>query len=162
MTRCTFCDQENPAGANTCSNCRAELLRSPETETPPLDEGLSDLIKSGQKIRAVKVYRERTGCGLKEAVDAIETLQRGETESAPNADATSLDPDVLSLLRQGKKIQAIKLYRDKTRAGLAESKAAVEALGKEHGIQAQASGCAGVLLIFVVLALFVVQVGIWR
>jgi large subunit ribosomal protein L7/L12 len=32
------------------------------------------LVASGNKIQAIKVYRERTGVGLKEAKDAVEAL----------------------------------------------------------------------------------------
>lgn len=32
------------------------------------------LVRDGKKIQAIKVYRERTGVGLKEAKDAVEAL----------------------------------------------------------------------------------------
>jgi ribosomal protein L7/L12 len=32
---------------------------------------------AGRKIEAIKLYRERTGVGLKEAKDAVEALERG-------------------------------------------------------------------------------------
>ena len=35
-----------------------------------------DLLASGQKIEAIKLLRETTGCGLVEAKDTIETLAR--------------------------------------------------------------------------------------
>ncbi|WP_224772889.1 ribosomal protein L7/L12 [Pelagicoccus enzymogenes] len=35
---------------------------------------LADALKSGQKIEAIKSYREATGLGLKEAKDAVEAL----------------------------------------------------------------------------------------
>lgn len=38
------------------------------------------------------------------------------------------DPRILDLLRQGNKIEAIKLYREMTRAGLAEAKAVIDRL----------------------------------
>jgi ribosomal protein L7/L12 len=40
----------------------------------PLTEVLA-LIAQGKKIQAIKVYRERTGVGLKEAKDAVERLE---------------------------------------------------------------------------------------
>ena len=40
---------------------------------------------------------------------------------------------VLELVRAGKLIEAIKLYRERTGAGLAEAKSAVEALRREIG-----------------------------
>lgn len=44
------------------------------------------------------------------------------------------DPEVLSHLMNGKKIQAIKVYRERTGAGLAEAKDAVERLARERGL----------------------------
>lgn len=37
---------------------------------------LRELIRSGQKIQAIKLYRELHGVGLKEAKDAVEELER--------------------------------------------------------------------------------------
>ena len=39
-----------------------------------LDEKIVELVKSGQKIQAIKLYREQTGVGLKEAKDYVEGL----------------------------------------------------------------------------------------
>ena len=39
---------------------------------PLADPEIQDLLVKGNKIQAIKVYRERTGEGLKEAKDAIE------------------------------------------------------------------------------------------
>lgn len=35
------------------------------------------LLADGQKIAAIKLYRERTGAGLKEAKDAVEAIANG-------------------------------------------------------------------------------------
>jgi hypothetical protein len=43
-------------------------------------------------------------------------------------------PGVVEQLEQGKKIQAIKTYREQTGAGLAEAKAAVESIARERGL----------------------------
>jgi ribosomal protein L7/L12 len=43
-------------------------------------------------------------------------------------------PGVVEQLEQGKKIQAIKTYREQTGAGLAEAKTAVEAIAKKRGL----------------------------
>ncbi len=37
---------------------------------------IQDLLRRGQKIEAIKIYRQRTGLGLREAKDAIEDMQR--------------------------------------------------------------------------------------
>jgi ribosomal protein L7/L12 len=42
-------------------------------DDPRLDEVLA-LARDGKKIQAIKVYREVTGVGLKEAKDAVERL----------------------------------------------------------------------------------------
>ena len=36
-----------------------------------------DLVRRGKKIEAIKVYRDQTGVGLKEAKDAVERIERG-------------------------------------------------------------------------------------
>lgn len=84
-------------------------------------------LHAGQKIEAIKRYRELTGVGLKEAKDAVEALERGE---APMLPPTSSAPaaNVQELLREGRKLEAIKLYREQTGLGLKEAKDAVEAM----------------------------------
>lgn len=69
------------------------------------------------------------------------------TEDTTNASDDSLyegpDPDagrLLDMLRSGQKIQAIKLYREKTGCSLKEAKETVEALADQHGIP-QTAGC---------------------
>ncbi|MEX0676681.1 MAG: ribosomal protein L7/L12 [Pirellulales bacterium] len=39
-----------------------------------LDKQIADLLRSGQKIEAIKLYRAQTGVGLKEAKDYVEGL----------------------------------------------------------------------------------------
>ena len=82
-----------------------------------LAETLTTLIQNGQKIEAIKQYRERTRSGLKEAKDAIERLAWR---------AVALATSHLNHRRSGrcvtcsggKKFAAIKLYREKTGVGL--------------------------------------------
>ena len=115
------------------------------------------MIKRGEKIGAVKIYRQQTGASLKEAVEAVEAMQRGEPARPPHnastgdiqdADLNAADlKDIVALLEEGKQIAAIKLYRDKTGVGLAAAKSAVEGLATGRGIQLPRSGCAGVLLV---------------
>jgi sugar lactone lactonase YvrE len=40
---------------------------------------VQELIRSGKKIQAIKVFRETFGVGLKEAKDAVEAIERGES-----------------------------------------------------------------------------------
>lgn len=39
------------------------------------EEAIREQLRSGNKIRAIKLYREQTGVGLKEAKDAVEWLE---------------------------------------------------------------------------------------
>ncbi|HEY0073830.1 MAG TPA: ribosomal protein L7/L12 [Abditibacteriaceae bacterium] len=43
---------------------------------PLNNEEIVSLLRQGRKIEAVKIYRERTNLGLKEAKDAVEALER--------------------------------------------------------------------------------------
>ncbi len=162
MTRCTFCDHENPPGATSCAECHAELPGALDAAQQADVDPLMDLVRSGKKIEAIKIYRQRMGVGLKEAKDAIEALERGEPVPVPPAvSKTFAESDVrdfVSLLRQGKMIAAIKLYREKTGVGLAEAKVAVETLAAEQGIPIKGSGCAGAVLVCCLLGLVAVHV----
>lgn len=39
-----------------------------------VNQQVMDLVKAGQTIQAIKLYREQTGAGLKEAKDYVESL----------------------------------------------------------------------------------------
>ena len=100
------------------------------------------LLEEGNKIEAIKLYREETGAGLKEAKDAVEAVGRGSVFlSVENRDEAD-DDKLRELLRSGQKIQAIKLYRERTGVGLKEAKDAVERLQAQLGLPvARGSGC---------------------
>ncbi|MCY3019047.1 MAG: ribosomal protein L7/L12 [Planctomycetota bacterium] len=94
-------------------------------------------LADGRKIEAIKLYREFAGVGLKEAKDAVERLE-AEPDSGPPTDlpaSTRIPEDGWSLIRaalaDGRKIEAIKLYREFTGVGLKEAKDAVGKLEKE-------------------------------
>jgi hypothetical protein len=83
-------------------------------------------------------------CGAR--VPAVATEQKAE--GSPSA----LEEQVLPLLRQGRKIEAIKVYRAATNCGLKEAKDAVEALAAQHGIVARGAGCASAILFLLIAA----------
>jgi ribosomal protein L7/L12 len=108
-----------------------------KTDSPSLEQELLALIKQQGLIQAIKLYRERTGVGLKEAKDAVEALRDGKpftlhTNAASQPPPPPAEPDVrtriLALVQQGLYIEAIKLYREKTGLGLRESKDAIDAV----------------------------------
>lgn len=82
------------------------------------------LVRAGRKIEAIKVYRQLTGVGLKEAKDAVESgyYPSATPPPPPAADMSTVD----AALRADRKIEAIKVYRELTGVGLKEAKDAVE------------------------------------
>lgn len=98
-------------------------------------------IAAGNRIEAIKIYREATGAGLAEAKEAVELIAAGKP---PRADGAAT-PDQMSLQRikaeisAGNPIEAIRLYRAATGLGLKESKDAVEILAFELNPDAAAS-----------------------
>jgi ribosomal protein L7/L12 len=67
--------------------------------------------------------------------------------------ATDFEATILELLKGEKKIEAIKLYRKKTGLGLKEAKDAVEVLAAKHGIESKGVGCAGMILLLLLIPL---------
>lgn len=164
MPKCPKCREENVEGTPLCRACGETLPQSSAREPAAdavadvnsEDADLFELIRAGKKIDAIKLYGERNGVGLAEAKAAVETLAAGGT---PDVSASPAENnDVLELMRGGKKIQAIKVYRERYHVGLKEAKDAVEALAAEHRIAAQGSGCAGMAL----LGMVGLAAGAWR
>ena len=58
----------------------SDAPRSPPLPRPPLpadvDSRVRSLLATGEKIAAIKLYRESTGVGLKEAKDAVDAMER--------------------------------------------------------------------------------------
>lgn len=90
------------------------------------------LLARREKIQAIKLYRAQIGVGLKEAKDAVERLEAGMPLTLPTPQEQERyvvsDEEIQRLLLSGKKIQAIKLYREQTGVGLKEAKNTIDAL----------------------------------
>jgi ribosomal protein L7/L12 len=152
MPRCTACGHDNPAQARNCDGCGADLPRAsgPVSLSDGLVRQVRTLVAEGRKIEAIKVYRGETGVGLKEAKDAVEAIERGQPFPSPEKVDVPFERELVTLLGEGKKIEAIKRYRERTGAGLKEAKDAVEALGVRHGLPVtHGSGCLGGIALFV-------------
>jgi ribosomal protein L7/L12 len=116
--KCPSCGHENVAETDLCRNCGARL-RQPEPEPAP---------------------------------SVAESPEGAAAEGSGPED--ELESEVLSLMRQGQKIQAVKLYREKTGVGdcsLKDAKEAVEAMAQAHGVPVRQAGCASVLLLAAIL-----------
>jgi ribosomal protein L7/L12 len=103
------------------------------------------LVASGRMIDAIKLYRDATGLGLKEAKDAIDryadggSLELAADMAARNAvhAGAQIDGEIKALLEAGRKIDAIKLLRD--RSGL-DLKTAKDIIDSKEGDVRRARG----------------------
>lgn len=94
MTKCRLCQHTNPPGVQRCEECGTWLSQDAEPATPgdrasanatkpdavappaanEFESQVLVLLQSGQKIAAIKRYREEKCTGLKEAKEAVEAL----------------------------------------------------------------------------------------
>ena len=95
---------------------------------------IKELIAKGQKVSAVKLYREMTGVGLREAKDAVDAIEHGglahshaPIQSNQKIDMV-LEDQIRQLLAKRQKIQAVKIYREAHDCGLKDAKDAVDAI----------------------------------
>jgi hypothetical protein len=56
---------------------------------PSAMASIQDALRRGQKIEAIKLYREHSGLGLKEAKDAVEALEKEMVPAAGSAAPTA-------------------------------------------------------------------------
>ena len=126
--------------------------------TNPLDQEIRDLITQGQTIPAIKLYRERTGCGLAEAKHAVEERLKNSTSGKAAVNHSDLNSILLDHISRGEKIAAVRYYREQTRCGLRDAKDYVEALMEKTGVPIQSGNMGGLLFIaagVIILALLV-------
>lgn len=119
--------------------------------TPDVVAEIDRLVAAGQKLHAIKLYRERTGVGLKEAKDRVEHWSASTTAphlaAVSNATAvhssitpTALTPSTVrsslpasvaseidALVARDSRIAAIKVLRQHTGLGLKETKLLIDA-----------------------------------
>lgn len=141
--------QNTGATTISCPYCRTSIvvpdaMRSAAIEdfsTDPMFADVWQALQVGNKIEAIKRYRENFGGGLKEAKDAVEQMEAGHPVSFPASmdggfanPTAQMSDNVLRLIGAGKKIEAIKLVRDQTGLGLAEAKDAVERIERGQSI----------------------------
>jgi ribosomal protein L7/L12 len=92
---------------------------------------IRELIGQRRMIDAIKLYREATGVGLKEAKDAVTEMWHGRPVHPPPmqpglGNDALLEEQIKQLLAQRQKIQAVKIYREAHNCGLKDAKDAVD------------------------------------
>lgn len=149
MPNCLSCKAIVPSGTTVCRSCSAPVPES-AAATKELEQAVRSLLEQGRKLEAAKLYMDQTGSSLKESKDAVEGLQDDAGPPRPTEADADLEANLVRLLKDGEKIKAVKLYRDRTGASLADSKRAVEAIATHHGIKVQTAGCGSVAIVVAV------------
>lgn len=170
MHVCPACGKKNLPGFAYCPKCGAPLEPRPadargaagepaggidpvasalgEFESGDAgDDPIAALLERGEKIAAIKLYRQQTGAGLAEAKRAIEAWVRRD-----DLHGGDLTAEVVGFLKRGQKIGAIKFYRERTGVSLVEAKHAVESLMVQYHIPPQRRGCFGSAAMVLTLA----------
>ena len=114
-----------PAGKPSVEARRPDALRLEVT----------GLLAQGGKMEAIKLMRDKKGLGLAEAKAAVETIGREEAivTPAPGLMATiqraqQMSEEVRRLATTGRKVEAIRMLREKSGIGLKEAKDLVDRL----------------------------------
>ncbi len=120
-----------------CKFCKTNVLLpgiQAEAAAPASLEEIRSLARGGNMIEAIRRYRELFDVGLKEAKEAVESLAAGRVVEARVIVSGPLTPEetgrilekVQNLLRDGNKIEAIRVYREASDVSLARAKEIVE------------------------------------
>ena len=70
----------------------AMALPAAATRTLQLPDSVAEQLRRGNKIEAIKMLRKKSGLGLKEAKDLIETFARTTTTTTPSPKRDGLSP----------------------------------------------------------------------
>lgn len=89
----------------------------PASSNALLTAQLIDLVETGQKIMAVKEFREKFGTSLKAALESVESLERGDRLVIGSAELDPNHPDVVRMLEQYRGSRTVSSHRRRTSGG---------------------------------------------
>ncbi len=162
---CPGCGAPVESSERACPYCGAAISAAPVSSSAPTVrvskaavqslalggdplQAVREQIERGNKVEAIRLYREATGVGLKEAKDAVDAMQDGKDFDAAatlvsagplssfGSSAEAMD-SIKADLRGGRKIEAIKTYREYFKVGLGDAKDAVDQI--EANLQFEAA-----------------------
>lgn len=101
-------------------------------------------IENGNMIEAIKIIREETGLGLKEAKDLVDQYAaqgpqtKSQIEVHQQASGVHMPIEAINALQKGSKIEAIRFIREENKMGLKDAKDFVEQYIRDNpSIQSQ-------------------------
>lgn len=111
------------------------------------------LAQSGKKIEAIALFRQLTGVSLADAKKSVEAIQVGQALSLsdlisplPVLNKSAMLDEVARLAGEGKKLDAIRVYRETFDVSLKEAKTAVERIQAGHFDEVQQMAVQGVYI----------------
>lgn len=98
----------------------------------PLPADVHNALQRGDKIEAIRLLRETTGLGLKEAKAAVEAGTLATATARAIEPSAAFPPAVIAALQGRRKIEAIKRLREHAGIGLKDAKDAIDAYQREQ------------------------------
>ncbi len=132
-------------------------------------DDILDMIRRGEKLLAVKRYKDEVGVSLVDAKAFIEQLTERLQQVEQGDVVSNIDSEITELIYSGQKIMAVKRYREQHGTSLVDAKEAIERwtdeLKSRHPERfTKASGCLAsvVLLTGFVLSITVGALAVLR
>jgi len=84
IVQCSHCGAPARAGSATCVYCHAVLVlpagagagQAASAAAAGVPQGVVDALRNGNKIDAIRIYREAKKCSLLEAKNTVEALEK--------------------------------------------------------------------------------------